>query len=205
MTDSNRSMFLNVMLVLLAYLLGSVSSAVVVCKVMGLSDPRSHGSKNPGATNVLRLHGKKAATLTLTGDVLKGFVPVFVVYLLNAPLPVLGLAALAAFCGHLFPVFFRFKGGKGVATLIGVLFGINAFLGLAFVVTWLIVALLFRYSSLAGLTASALAPVYCGLLNPTPYLVIPVSIMAVILFWRHRSNIRNLLSGTEDKIGEKNG
>ena len=194
-------MLLNIALVIIAYLCGSLSSAVIVCKLMRLDDPRQHGSNNPGATNVLRLHGKKAALLTLAGDVLKGLLPVLLAHSLNAPDLIVALSALAAFCGHLYPVFFGFQGGKGVATLIGVLFGIYWPLGLAFVITWLLVALLFRYSSLAGLGAAALSPIYTLLLRPVVEYIAAISVMAAILFWRHRSNIKNLLTGKEDKIG----
>ncbi len=202
-SDSNMAMLIHILLILLAYLLGSISSAIVVCKLMRLPDPRNHGSNNPGATNVLRLHGRKAAALTLAGDVLKGFLPVFLAHMVAAPAWVLGLTGLAAFCGHLYPVFFDFRGGKGVATLIGVLFGLDWLLGLAFITTWFIMALLFRYSSLAGLTAAALSPVFSAVLQRSVMLTIPVAIMAVMLFWRHRSNIRKLLVGEEDKIGQK--
>lgn len=194
-------MLLNIALVIIAYLCGSLSSAVIVCKLMRLDDPRHHGSRNPGATNVLRLHGKKAALLALAGDVLKGLLPVLLAHALNAPHLIVALAALAAFGGHLYPVFFGFQGGKGVATLIGVLFGIYWLLGLAFVITWLLVALLFRYSSLAGLSAAALTPIYTFLLLPEVEYIAAAGVMAAILFWRHRSNIRKLLAGEEDKIG----
>ena len=194
-------MLINSALILIAYLLGSVSAAVIVCKLMKLDDPRTGGSKNPGATNVLRLHGKKAAAITLAGDVLKGTIAVLVTQALKAPDLVIALTAVAVFCGHLFPVFFNFHGGKGVATLVGVLFGLHWLLGLAFIGTWLLIALLFRYSSLAALVAATLTPVYTVFLLPDPYYIICNGVMAVVLFWRHRSNIQNLMSGTEDKIG----
>jgi len=194
-------MLLNISLVIFAYLCGSVSSAVVICKLMHLDDPRVHGSNNPGATNVLRLHGKKAATLTLAGDMLKGLFPVLVAHAFNVPGLFIALTALAAFCGHLFPVFFGFRGGKGVSTLTGVLIGMHWVLGLAFVLTWLAVAGVFRYSSLAGLLAAGSAPFYALMLSPSPPYIAAISCMVVILFWRHRSNIRNLIAGKEDKIG----
>jgi len=203
-------MLLNVALVFLAYLAGSLSSAVIICKLMQLDDPRKHGSKNPGATNVLRLHGKKVAALTLSGDVAKGLLPVLAAHFLllhfssNNHDLIVALTALAAFCGHVFPVFFGFQGGKGVATFIGVLFGMYWPLGLTFVGVWLAMAYLFRYSSLAGLTAAALAPVASALLYPSRAYIIAITVMAVILFWRHRSNIRNLLEGKEDRL-DKNG
>lgn len=194
-------MLLNISLPILSYLLGSIASAIIVCKVMGLADPRTDGSGNPGATNVLRLHGKTAAALTLTGDVAKGFIPVLLARLLNLPDMVIALCGLLAFMGHLYPVFFGFRGGKGVATLIGVLFGLHWLLGLAFATTWLLMALLFRYSSLAALTATALTPVYTWLILARPSYVFCLSLMCACLIWRHRSNIKNLIAGTEDKIG----
>lgn len=202
MTDFNTCMLVNIALVPIAYLFGSISSAVIICKLMRLDDPRLHGSNNPGATNVLRLHGKAPALLTLTGDVLKGALPPLIAHLVNAPELIIALTGLAAFTGHLYPVFFGFHGGKGVATLTGVLFGVYWLLGLAFSGTWLLVALLFRYSSLSGLVASALTPFYTALLLPSAYYIIAGnSLMAIILFWRHRSNIKNLMAGTENKIG----
>jgi glycerol-3-phosphate acyltransferase PlsY len=194
-------MILNISLVIIAYLFGSVSSAVVVCKLMQLDDPRLHGSNNPGATNVLRLHGKKAAILTLVGDMLKGLVPVLIAHAFNAPDLYIALVAFAAFSGHIFPVFFGFRGGKGVSTLIGVLFGMQWTLGLAYVITWLVVAAVFRYSSLAGLIAAAATPFFTLWLYPSNYYIASITGMTIILFWRHRSNIKNLLAGKEDKIG----
>ena len=196
-------MVMDISIVILAYLLGSVSSAVVVCKLLGLEDPRTLGSNNPGATNVLRLYGKKAAIPTLAGDVLKGVIPVIIGKLLNAPDMVLACIGLAAFTGHLFPVFFNFKGGKGVATMIGVLFGTNLILGLAFMGTWLLMAVIFRYSSLAGLTATATAPIYTAFVLDSPWFIASTMLMAILLFWRHTPNIKKLLNGKEDKLGSK--
>lgn len=204
-------MLMDISLILLAYLLGSVSSAVVVCKLLQLEDPRTQGSKNPGATNVLRLYGKKAAIPTLVGDVLKGVVPVVIGHSLNSSDMILACIGLAAFSGHLFPVFFHFKGGKGVATFVGVLLGTYWVLGLAFMGTWLLMAAIFRYSSLSGLTAAAMTPAYTALLLESSlntsfnseWLIISTLLMAILLFWRHTSNIKNLLSGKEDKIGSK--
>ena len=204
-------MLMDISLILLAYLLGSVSSAVFVCKLLQLEDPRTRGSKNPGATNVLRLYGKKAAIPTLAGDVLKGVVPVVIGHSLNSSDMILACIGLAAFSGHLFPVFFHFKGGKGVATFVGVLFGTYWVLGLAFMGTWLLMAAIFRYSSLSGLTAAAMTPAYTALLLESSlntsfdseWLIISTLLMAILLFWRHTSNIKNLLSGKEDKIGAK--
>ncbi len=194
-------MLFSSLLVILSYLLGSIASAILVCRLFGLSDPRAGGSGNPGATNVMRLHGKKAAALTLAGDVLKGVVPVLIAKFFQQPSLVIALCGLAAFGGHLFPVFFGFKGGKGVATLVGVLIASHWLLGLGFILTWLLVAALFRYSSLAALVAAALTPVYSWLIfNDMAYLSCQV-IMVALLFWRHHSNIRKLLAGTESKIG----
>ena len=200
MTDSNTLMIVNISMVLIAYLIGSISSAVIVCKMMRLADPRTHGSNNPGATNVLRLHGKKAALLTLTGDVFKGVLPLLIAHLIKAPEPVIALTGILAFTGHLYPVFFSFQGGKGVATLIGVLLGLYWPLGLAFTGTWLLVAILFRYSSLSSLVASVLTPIYTAILLPSAWYTAGNSVMTIILIWRHRSNIKKLIAGTEDKI-----
>ena len=196
-------MFINIGLVILAYLVGSLASAVIVCRALALGDPREQGSGNPGATNVLRLYGKTAALLTLGGDVLKGLLPVLLLRYVQAPDVFIAAAGLAAFSGHLYPVFFGFRGGKGMATLIGVLLAFHWLLGAAFITTWLLTALLSRYSSLAAITASALSPVYCWLIVPSPFHIAGVGLMSVILIWRHRSNIKNLLAGEEDKIGSE--
>lgn len=186
---------------LLAYLLGSVSSAVVIARVMGLPDPRETGSKNPGATNILRYGGKTAAILTLAGDILKGVAAVLIARALTADAMIVALTGFAAFLGHLFPVFFGFRGGKGVATALGVWLALNLWVGLALIATWVLVAVLFRYSSLSALVASLAAPLYVAWLSPgVPHLVTMV-VMSAILIFRHRSNIRNLIAGTEGKIG----
>lgn len=190
-------------LIVIAYLMGSIASAILICKLFGLSDPRSDGSGNPGATNVMRLHGKKAAILTLAGDVLKGVIPVLIAKGLGSTELIIALCGLAAFLGHLFPVFFGFKGGKGVATLIGVLFATHWILGLAYIATWIAVALITRYSSLSALVAAFLTPVYSWLLTQNISFLLCHIIMVVALFWRHQSNIRNLMAGTESKIGKK--
>ncbi len=196
-------MFLSVAVVIAGYLIGSIASAVVVCRLMGLPDPRTQGSKNPGATNVLRHGGKKAAALTLTGDVLKGLIPVLIAHLLQLPAEVIAATAAAAFLGHLYPVFFGFRGGKGVATAFGAMLGISWVLALVVLAIWLLTALVFRYSSLSALTAATLAPVCTIVMQPIPAYFVAVTGMSVLLIWRHRSNIRNLLAGTEDRIGEK--
>lgn len=193
--------------VVAAYLIGSISFAVLMSRAFGLADPRTYGSGNPGATNVLRSGKKAAAALTLLGDAAKGWVAVWLAMWLapqgsNLPLLV-ALVAIAAFAGHVFPVFLRFKGGKGVATALGVLLALNAWLGLAVLATWLLVAFVFRYSSLAALVAAALAPLYVMLLaGPREYVAVAAA-MSLLLFWRHKSNIRNLLTGKESKIGSK--
>lgn len=190
-------------LIAVAYLLGSLASAILICRLFGLSDPRIGGSGNPGATNVLRLHGKKAAILTLAGDVLKGVIPVLLAKAVGSSELIIALCGLAAFFGHLFPIFFKFKGGKGVATLIGVLFATHWMLGLAYIVTWGMTAFLFRYSSLSALTAAALTPLYSWFILQNIGFVICHIVMVAILFWRHRSNINNLIAGKESKIGQK--
>ena len=185
----------------LGYLLGSVSSAIVLARLMGLTDPRLTGSGNPGATNILRYGGKTLAALTLLGDVLKGVVPVVIARALTDEPLVLALTAFGAFLGHLYPVFFGFQGGKGVATALGVLLALSPWLGLALVVTWVLVALISRYSSLSALLAALLAPFYAWWLLPGwPYLLVTTAI-AALLIWRHRGNIQRLLAGQEAKIG----
>lgn len=191
----------------LAYLLGSISFAVVSSWIFKLPDPRTYGSKNPGATNVLRSGKKAAAVLTLLGDAGKGWLAVFLAQT-YAPQWELGdeaaaIAALAVFLGHVFPVFLRFQGGKGVATAVGVLLGLNVWLGLLAMATWLLVALIWRISSLSALVAAVLAPLYSiGLLGFEAG-TLAVSAMSLLLIWRHQSNIVNLLAGREGRIGEK--
>ena len=191
------------LLVLVAYLIGSVSTAIITCRLMGLPDPRTQGSGNPGATNVLRHGGKKAAIITLLGDMLKGLLPVLLARALGAPLEVLGLVGLAAFIGHLYPVFFGFRGGKGVATAIGVLLGLHWMLGAAYVGTWLLVAAVLRISSLSALLAAVLVPVYSLLVPDNTVVSVTIALMSMMLIWRHRSNIRKIIAGTEDRIGSK--
>jgi len=190
-----------------AYLLGSISFAVVMSRAFGLSDPRTYGSKNPGATNVLRSGSKKAAIATLVGDAAKGWLAVWLAVHFGPAYGLdeggIALVAIAVFLGHLWPVFFKFVGGKGVATALGVLLGINVWLGLATLATWLIVAYAFRYSSLAALIASIFAPFYYGLLFGADEILFAVAAMSVLLLWRHSSNIGNLLAGKESKIGSK--
>jgi acyl phosphate:glycerol-3-phosphate acyltransferase len=193
-------------LVVAAYLLGSVSSAIIVCKLMGLGDPREAGSGNPGATNVLRIGGEKgklAAGITLAGDMLKGVVPVLLAHGLGFDPLWIVLVGLAAFLGHLYPLFFQFKGGKGVATMLGVLLALNFWAGLATVATWLFVAKVLKISSLSALIATLLAPLYLYFLTAELYWVVVTGLMTTILFWRHRSNIGRLLRGEESLIKAK--
>jgi glycerol-3-phosphate acyltransferase PlsY len=191
----------------LAYLLGSLSFAVIVSRAMRLDDPRSYGSGNPGATNVLRSGNKVAAILTLLLDALKGVVAVLVARALSQRLgfgdATIALAGLAAFLGHLYPVFFRFQGGKGVATAAGVLLALNGWLGLACLATWLVIAIATRYSSLAALVTALLAPFYTWFLAGDLRVVALVAVMSVLLVWRHRSNIAKLRNGAESKLGSK--
>ena len=185
-----------------AYLLGSICSAILVCKCMNKPDPRTVGSKNPGATNVLRHGGRLAAILTLAGDILKGLVPVVVARLLELPQLYIAMVALAAFLGHLFPIYFKLKGGKGVATTFGIVFGLDIYLGLLATATWFLMAFIFRYSSLAALVMVFVLPFYCYFLNLPGY-IIPIGILAIIVIIAHHENIRRLLSGKEHRFREK--
>lgn len=190
-----------------AYLIGSISFAVVVSRVMGLADPRTYGSGNPGATNVLRSGNKKAAILTLLGDAAKGWLAVWLAQLLAARFGVdetgIALVVIAVFLGHLYPVFHRFAGGKGVATAAGILLALNVWLGLATLATWIIIAVFFRYSSLAALVSAVFAPFFYVLMNGFDWIAGAVALMAVLLIARHRANIAKLLAGKESRIGEK--
>ena len=199
---------------LAAYLLGSLSFAVIVSRAMGLADPRSYGSKNPGATNVLRSGSKAAAAVTLLLDALKGWLPVAWVVAQGDGFGLhegtVALVALAAFLGHLYPVFFRFQGGKGVATARGGLFGVDWLLGLAAAATWLIIAFFFRYSSLASLVAAVFAPVYYLFGNGLAWyadkrIALALGVMALLLFWRHRENLVRLVQGRESRLGSSKG
>ena len=193
--------------VVAAYLVGSLSFAVIISRLFGLADPRSYGSKNPGATNVLRSGHRAAAILTLAFDALKGYVPV-VVALYFAPRfgfgeTTIAFVGLAAFLGHLWPVFFRFEGGKGVATAAGVLLALNPWLGAATLLTWAIIAAFFRYSSLASIVSALFAPFYQLLIWDASPLALAIAMMSLLLIWRHSGNIRKLLAGTESKLGHK--
>jgi glycerol-3-phosphate acyltransferase PlsY len=192
---------------IVAYLIGSISFAVVMSRAFGLSDPRTYGSKNPGATNVLRSGNKAAAIATLVGDAAKGWFAVWLAQRLAERFDVdtlgIALVALAVFIGHLWPVFFRFVGGKGVATALGVLIGINPWLGLATAVTWLVIAYAFRYSSLAALMSALFAPFYYGLLFGVDEILFAIVAMSMLLCVRHSKNISNLLAGKESRLGSK--
>ncbi|XVJ70828.1 MAG: glycerol-3-phosphate 1-O-acyltransferase PlsY [Rhizobacter sp.] len=199
--------YLPVVAAVLAYLVGSLSFAVIVSRLMGLGDPRSYGSGNPGATNVLRSGNKLAAILTLALDALKGYLPVLAVVLWGAPYGLgEGTAAavgLAAFLGHLWPVFFRFQGGKGVATAAGVMFGLNPLLGAATLFTWLVIAFFSRYSSLAAIVSAVFAPFYQLLIWDAGPTAIVTGVMGLLLIWRHSANISKLLAGKESRLGQK--
>lgn len=188
---------LTIILTLTAYLFGSISAAIIVCKILHLPDPRTQGSNNPGATNVLRIGGKKAAAITLAADMLKGFLPVLLAVLLNSDELTLALVALAAFLGHLYPLFFGFKGGKGVATALGVILGLSWPVALAMMLTWLVVAYGLKVSSMSALVAAALAPFYFWWLTDSEVFIIMSVLLSMLLIWRHRSNIQRLLDGTE--------
>ena len=189
-----------------AYLIGSVSFAVVVSRLYGLADPRTYGSKNPGATNVLRSGNKMAAGLTLAGDAFKGWLAVFLAQYFGPRYGVgdggVALVAIAVFLGHLFPVFFKFIGGKGVATAVGILFAIDIWLGLATVATWVMVAAFFRYSSLAAIVAAVLAPFYHAMFWQINEVTLAVAMMSLLLVWRHRENIGKLIAGKESRLGK---
>ena len=193
--------------VIAAYLIGSISFAVVCSRLFGLADPRTYGSKNPGATNVLRSGNKKAAIATLLGDCVKGWFAVWLGMRLGPQFGVgetgIALVAIAVFLGHLWPVFFRFVGGKGVATALGVLLGLNVWLGVATLATWLIIAYAFRYSSLAALVCSAFAPFFYMLMFGVDPVLIAVAAMSLLLVYRHAKNIGNLISGKESRLGSK--
>ena len=188
-----------------AYLIGSVSFAVVVSRVYGLADPRTYGSKNPGATNVLRSGNKTAAALTLAGDAFKGWLAVFLAQYFGPRYGVgdggVALVAIAVFLGHLFPVFFRFIGGKGVATAVGILFAVDIWVGLATLATWVMVAAFFRYSSLAAMVAAVLAPFYHAMFWQISVVTLAVAMMSLLLVWRHRENIGKLIAGKESRLG----
>jgi acyl phosphate:glycerol-3-phosphate acyltransferase len=186
-----------------AYLLGSLSFAVIVTKLMGQADPRTYGSKNPGATNVLRSGNKTAAALTLLLDAAKGFVAVWLAKRFGMPDGVIAAVAVAVFVGHLWPVFFKFAGGKGVATAAGVLLALNVWMGVLTLATWLVIVIFFRYVSLASLIAAAYAPFHYLLNQGSDIICLSIFSMSLLLIFRHRANIQKLIAGQESKIGEK--
>ncbi|AIS53821.1 MULTISPECIES: glycerol-3-phosphate 1-O-acyltransferase PlsY [Vibrio] len=192
---------LALVMIIFAYLLGSISSAVLICRVLRLPDPRGVGSHNPGATNVLRIGGKKAAAAVLLCDMLKGTIPVWGGYFLNIDPIILGVIAIAACLGHMYPIFFHFKGGKGVATALGAIAPIGLDLTAMIIATWLLVVLIFRYSSLAAIITVLLAPLYTWMIKPQ--YTLPVAMLCCLIVFRHHQNIRRLFEGTEPKVGEK--
>jgi len=194
---------LDVLIILAGYLFGSISSALVLCRVMGYPDPRSEGSGNPGATNILRLHGKLSALITLAGDLFKGLLPLLIARWLGAGDWSMAEMGLAAFLGHLYPIFFGFRGGKGVATFLGVLYGLAWPAGVIFMLTWGVVAALARYSSLAALIASAFSPAALFWLSGSWAYMWASLLMVALLYWRHRSNISKLMDGSEPQLGVK--
>lgn len=203
---------LQILYILGAYLLGSINSAIIISKVLSLPDPRSLGSGNPGATNVLRTGNKIAAFITLVGDLLKGFIPVLLVELFTANTVLVAATGVAALLGHMYPIYYQFKGGKGVATTLGVLLGFDWFLAVIWALLWLLVAWLFRFSSLAALVATLITLVtsyftmtdWSGYRDNNIFIVVAITVITVFVFWRHRENITNLLSGDESRIGQKN-
>lgn len=188
---------MDALFIVVAYLFGSISAAIIVSRAMGLPDPRTEGSKNPGATNVLRVGGKKAGIYTLLGDSIKGVIPVVAAHVYGVDNLLLAAVALAAFLGHLYPIFFGFKGGKGVATAAGVLIAVSWPAGLLTLVTWILTFYLSRISSLSALLAALMSPIYMWIMSQSSELTVMNVAMSVLLIWRHRSNIRNLMNGTE--------
>lgn len=188
--------------IILAYLIGSLNFAIITCKLAGFPDPRQEGSGNPGATNVLRFGGKKLAAIVLVGDALKGLVPVLIARAFNVEGVALSLVAMTAVLGHMYPVFFRFQGGKGVATILGAIFGLSWFVGILVIITWALIAKIFRYSSLASLCSIILLPIYLAIFSNIAY-VAPMVVIMIIIVYRHRSNIQRLVNRTEPKIGKK--
>ena len=191
-----------ILIVVGAYLLGSINSAIIVSKAFSLPDPRDLGSGNPGATNVLRTGNKLAAVITLAGDLLKGLLPVLAVDLLTASAPLVAATGIAALLGHMYPLYYGFKGGKGVATTLGVLLGFDWLLAVVWIAFWLFTALLFRYSSFAALVATTFVLITSWFWSEYIWLFISMAIITILVFWRHRSNIKNLLDGTEAKLGK---
>jgi glycerol-3-phosphate acyltransferase PlsY len=188
--------------IVFAYLLGSLNFAIILCKATGVPDPRQEGSKNPGATNVLRLGGKKLAAFVILGDIFKGVVPVLLAKVCGIENTALSVVALAAVLGHIYPVFFKFEGGKGIATMLGAILALSFSVGLVLVITWVLIASLSRFSSLASIISAILLPLYL-LFFSEPYYVLPMLILSAIILIRHRNNIQRLIKGTEPKLGKK--
>jgi glycerol-3-phosphate acyltransferase PlsY len=188
--------------IVLAYLIGSLNFAIITCKIAGLPDPRQEGSKNPGATNVLRMGGKKLAAIVMAGDAIKGLIPVLIARAFDIHGLELSLVAMAAVLGHMYPIFFRFQGGKGVATILGAIFGLSVLVGLLVVLNWYVIAKIFKYSSLASLCSIILLPIYLVIFSDPAY-VAPMIIVMIIIVYRHRANISRLINRTEPKIGNK--
>lgn len=200
---SNINLGLMCFALLLTYLVASLSSAIIICKALGLADPRNQGSKNPGATNVLRIGGRLPAFFTLVGDVLKALIPVMLIRLYSDSAVWAAITILVAVLGHCFPIYYRFQGGKGVATALGGIFGLSLLAGLATGGSWLLMAYLFRYSSLSSLVALLLAPLYAYVILGDVMVTYPLIGVAVLIFYRHQKNIQNLFLGIESKIGQK--
>jgi acyl phosphate:glycerol-3-phosphate acyltransferase len=189
-------------LIIFAYLLGSLSMAIIACKLAGLPDPRTRGSGNPGATNVLRLGSKRLAASVLLGDMLKGLVPVLLAKYLGVSSLTLAATGIAVFLGHCYPIFFSFRGGKGVATALGIMFGLSWLIGTILISAWILLVVIFHFSSLAAISAALLAPLITMLVLPTPELIAMVCVISALLVWRHRKNIHNLCRGIEPRIGK---
>jgi glycerol-3-phosphate acyltransferase PlsY len=187
-------------LFILSYLIGSISTAIIVCRALKIDDPRTQGSNNPGATNVLRIGGKKAAAIVLIGDALKGFIPVLVAQYFEFSIFYTTIVALSSFLGHVYPVFYKFKGGKGVATFIGSLFAINYLVGLGFALTWIFVAKVLKVSSLAALVATLITPIYFYILTSELNSTYVICFICLCIFYTHRSNIKRIISRTEEPI-----
>lgn len=203
MMPDSAPAFLPFLLVAASYFVGSASAAIITCKLMGKEDPRTQGSKNPGATNVMRYAGKKAAIFTLFGDLLKGLVPVLIGHALGLSWGWLVLIGIAAFLGHLYPIYFGFKGGKGVATALGVYFGLDPIIGAVIGISWLISSLIFNMSSLSALIACLLAPMYFVWITGSIDLLAGLLIITIFIYWRHRENIKKIIDGSESKISKK--
>lgn len=187
---------------ILAYLIGSISTAIITCKIMGIEDPRQTGSKNPGATNVLRHGGKKAAIITLIGDALKGLIPVLLAIQFQLDVFIVALVGLCALLGHIFPLYYAFKGGKGVATFYGVILGVNWLAGVIALTIWLVIASTLKISSLSALISVFSTPILIWYFSQSTELTVVIALMSLVVFWRHKKNIQALLQGSETKIGK---